>query len=315
MKVLVTGSIAYDTIMVYPGHFRDHVMMDKTHILNLSFVVPEIRREFGGTSGNIAYNLKRLGAEPRVLTPVGHGFDDYARWFESIGIDTQTMPRHENLQTATCFLTTDLDDNQINAFHPGALDCTPQLDLSDEARACDIAILAATNPPGMIVHAEQIKAAGTPMVFDPGQMLAAFDKDALERFVELADYIVVNDYESHLLEQRVGLSHVELASRVKALIMTRGAKGSEIIADGQTYQIPAAPIGKAVDPTGCGDAYRAGILWGIHHQLPWEVSGRMAALLGAIKIEHPGTQNHNFTAQDFLARYQAAFGEALVGWV
>jgi adenosine kinase len=310
MSVLITGSLAYDTIMVFPDSFKNHIIPEKVHILNVCFLVPELRKEFGGCAGNIAYNLNMLGESALPMATVGEDFKPYRKWLKKSGMNQDCIVEIDNTFTAQAYLTTDMDDNQIIAFHPGAMNhahqnvITPALDIS-------LAIIAPDGKQAMIEHAEQLYTLGTPFFFDPGQGLPMFNADELKRFIEIADFVVVNDYESEMLARNSALSIDEIAAQVDALIITRGAKGAEIYAHDKKIDIPAAPISTAVDPTGCGDAFRAGLLYGVKHQLDWETSGRMAALLGAIKIEKHGTQNHSFTLAEFKTRYADSFGSEL----
>lgn len=310
MSVLITGSMAYDTIMVFPDSFKNHIIPEKVHILNVCFLVPEMRKEFGGCAGNIAYNLKLLGEPALPMATVGEDFRPYQKWMDKCGLNRDHITEIENTFTAQAYLTTDMDDNQIIAFHPGAMNeahvnrIGPDLDIS-------LAIIAPDGKQAMIEHAEQLHHLSIPFFFDPGQGLPMFDRAELRRFIDIADYVVVNDYESEMLAKNSGLSIGQIAEQVDALVITRGARGSEIHTENDILAIPVAPIGQAIDPTGCGDAFRAGLLYGINNRLDWETTGRMASLLGAIKIEHHGTQNHHFTLDQFRDRYQAAFDSEL----
>ena len=310
MSALICGSFAYDTIMVFQDQFKNHILPDKVHILNVSFYVPEMRREFGGCAGNIAYNLKLLGGEPLPMGTVGNDFGPYAAWMDTTGINRTHVTLIENRFTAQAFITTDTDDNQITAFHPGAMDASHENKVSD-ANGISIGIISPDGRQGMIDHATQFVDAGIPFIFDPGQGLPMFDGDDLKRFIDKATWVSVNDYELQLLQERTGLSPHEIAERVDALIVTLGAEGSHIYTDQQRIDIPAAPVARLNDPTGCGDAYRGGLLFGLMNQLDWETTGRIAALMGAIKIEQHGTQNHSFTMEEFRERYLSIFGNTL----
>jgi len=302
--------MAYDTIMVFPDSFKNHIIPEKVHILNVCFLVPELRKEFGGCAGNIAYNLNMLGETSLPMATVGEDFKPYRKWLKKCNMKLDCIVEIDDTFTAQAYLTTDMDDNQIIAFHPGAMNHAHQNEITRDLEI-SLAIIAPDGKQAMIEHAEQLNQLGTPFFFDPGQGLPMFNAEELKRFIEIADYVVVNDYESEMLAKNSGLSISEVAAQVDALIITRGAKGSEIYTNGEKLDIPAAPISKAIDPTGCGDAYRAGLLYGVSHQLSWETSGRMAALLGAIKIEQHGTQNHSFTLAQFKARYAEAFASEL----
>jgi len=311
MSALICGSFAYDTIMVFPEQFKNHILPDKVHMLNVAFLVPELRREFGGCAGNIAYNLKLLGDAPQAMGTVGSDFSPYATWMDNQGISRQHVHVKKGAYTAQAFITTDIDDNQITAFHPGAMNLSHETPISD-AEDISIAIVAPDGRDGMIQHAQQLHQAGIPFIFDPGQGLPMFDGDELLNFAKQATYIALNDYEAQLFEDRTGLTPEETAKLVDALIITRGSEGSHIYADETRFDIPCAKAAELSDPTGCGDAYRAGLLHGIMHGKNWQTTGQIASLLGAIKIEQHGTQNHHFTLDAFKTRYQENFGQTLV---
>ena len=310
MSALICGSFAYDNIMVFQDYFKNHILPDKIHILNVSFLVPKLRREFGGCAGNIAYNLKLIGGEPLPMGTVGIDFASYSEWLDKCGIDRRHVKIAEGTLTAQAFITTDLADNQITAFHPGAMERSADNKVSDAAQAT-LGIIAPDGRQGMVEHAAQFKAAGIPFIFDPGQGMPMFDGNDLKHFIEQATWVTVNDYESELMQQRTGWSLEEISQHVEALIVTRGGEGSHIYTRSGRLEIPAAKPTQLVDPTGCGDAYRAGLLYGLMHKLEWSVTGRIASLLGALKIAHAGTQNHRFTRAEFAAAYQTAFGSAL----
>lgn len=308
MSALICGSFAYDTIMVFPDQFKNHILPDKVHMLNVAFLVPELRREFGGCAGNIAYNLKLLGDDPIPMGTVGSDFTSYATWMDKHQINRRHVHVKEGNYTAQAFITTDMDDNQITAFHPGAMNLAHETHIS-EAKDIKLAIVAPDGRDGMIQHAQQLHEAGIPFIFDPGQGLPMFDGNDLIKFAEQATYIALNDYEAQLFQDRTGLSPNEIAQHVEALIITRGAKGSHIYTEGKRIDIPCAKAEKLADPTGCGDAYRAGLMHGILHGKEWEQTGRIASLLGAIKIEQHGTQNHSFTSEDFAQRFEQSFNK------
>lgn len=312
MSALICGSFAFDTIMVFQDHFKNHILPDKVHILNVAFHVPELRREFGGCAPNIAFNLKLLGGEPLPMGTVGKDFAPYAEWMTQHGIPRTHVKTIDSAYTAQAFITTDQADNQITAFHPGAMDYAHEVAVS-EAQGVRIGIVSPDGRQGMIDHAEQFVEAGIPFIFDPGQAMPLFTGDDFKRFIEQATWVCVNDYESQLLQDRTGWSPHEIAGKVEALIVTRGGEGSHIYLGDKRLDIPAAAVNSIVDPTGCGDAFRGGLLYGLMNGLDWNVTGRIAALMGGIKIEHHGTQNHGFTLDEFRQRYQAAFGEALTG--
>lgn len=310
MSALICGSFAYDTIMVFQDRFKNHILPDKVHMLNVAFHVPELRREFGGCAANIAYNLNLLGGKALPMGTVGRDFAPYAEWLDRHGIPRDYIRELGNTYTAQAFITTDQDDNQITAFHPGAMDFSHVVRVSD-ADGVTIGMVSPDGRQGMLDHAEQFIEAGIPFVFDPGQAMPLFTGDDFRLFIEQATWVCVNDYESQLLQDRTGWSPHDIAGKVEALIVTRGGKGSCIYHGDKRIDIPAAPVSAIVDPTGCGDAFRGGLLYGLMKGADWEVTGRIAALMGAIKIEQHGTQNHSFTLDEFRDRYRLAFDENL----
>ena len=310
MSALICGSIAFDTVMVFHGRFRDHILPDRIHLLNVSFLVPSLKRNFGGCAGNIAYNLALLGGAGAPMATVGHDFGPYAAWLRERGVDVTHLRVVDDEYTAQAFITTDLDDNQITAFHPGAMSHS-HLNRVPRGAGVSLGVVAPDGRDGMLQHAAQFAAAGIPLLFDPGQGLPMFDGPELLAFVGQATWIAVNDYEGQLLQERTGLALSELARRVRALVVTRGAEGSVIHAGGREIVVPAVRPDAVVDPTGCGDAYRAGLIYGLQNGLDWETTGRVASLMGAIKIAHAGTQHHHFTRGEFEERFRAAFGRAL----
>jgi adenosine kinase len=307
MSALICGSIAFDTIMVFHDRFRNHILPEQVHILNVSFLVPELRREFGGCAGNIAYNLALLGGAGRPMGTVGEDFGPYADWLDRHGIARDQVRVVPGAYTAQAYITTDRDDNQITAFHPGAMSYA-HLNRVEDAQGVTLGLVSPDGRQGMIEHAEQFAAAGIPFMFDPGQGMPMFDGPALERFASQATWLAFNDYEAKLMAERTGKGPEALAQRAAAVIVTRGAAGSLVFTRERVYEIPAAPAAAVVDPTGCGDAYRAGLLYGLMNGLDWETTGRIAALMGAIKVEQPGTQNHRFGRAELAARFKEAFG-------
>jgi adenosine kinase len=307
MKILVTGSIAYDTIMVFPDRFKNHLLADQLHILNVCFLTPEMRREYGGTAGNIAYNLKLLGEDSLVMATVGEDIAPYLDRLRKLGIGERWLKRIPGQFTAQAFITTDLDDNQITAFHPGAMNFSHENRVTRELGA-GIAIIGPDGKEGMLQHARQCAEQGMQVLFDPGQGLPMFSGDELGQFLEWADFVAVNDYEGKMLEEKTGRSLQEIARQVKALVYTLGAKGSVILTGGQRHEIPCVEAEAVVDPTGCGDAYRAGLLYGIAHGWDWPTTGRLGAVMGAIKIARRGAQNHAPARDEIEARFRRAFG-------
>lgn len=307
MSTLICGSIAYDSIMLFKGRFKDHILADQVHILNVAFLVPELRREFGGCAGNIAYNLKLLGGDPLPMATVGEDAAPYLARLQALAIPTKHIQQVANTFTAQAFITTDLDDNQITAFHPGAM-VQSHLNQVPPDSSIKLGIVAPDGRDGMLQHAQQFADAGIPFIFDPGQGLPMFNREELEWFIARAHYVAVNDYEARLLQDKVGIDLQQLSKRVKALVVTRGGEGSELYREGERTVIPIAPVHQLVDPTGCGDAYRAGLLYGIQHELDWNTTARLAAVMGALKIEHSGAQNHVADRQAIAERFFEGFG-------
>ena len=309
MSALICGSMAYDTIMVFNDRFKNHILPEQMHILNVSFLVPDLRREYGGCAGNIAYNLKLLGADPLPMATVGKDFQPYAQWMSYCGVSQEFIRVVDDSFTAQAYITTDMDDNQITAFHPGAMSHS-HLNSVPGDRDIRLGIVAPDGKEGMLQHAQQFADAGIPFIFDPGQGMPMFNGEELLAFVDLATWVTLNDYEAQLMQERTGLTPGDLAKRVKALIVTRGANGSLIYTEGKRLEIPAAKPTEVLDPTGCGDAYRAGVLYGLLENLDWETTGRIASLMGAAKVEVAGTQNHSFTLAEFKERYHENFGHS-----
>lgn len=310
MHTLICGSMAYDTIMVFHDQFKNHILPEKIHILNVAFLVPTMRREFGGTAGNIAYNLNLIGGKPLIMATVGDDFSTYEVWLKRIGLDLTHIRKIDQTYTAQAFITTDLDDNQITAFHPGAMNFAHENSVNDAANV-GLGIIAPDGRDGMFQHAQELKDAGIPFMFDPGQGLPMFNGDELMHFIGMADYMALNDYEAQLMQEKTCLPIETLAEKVKALIVTRGPQGSTIYANGQRIDIPCVKAEEVVDPTGCGDAYRAGLLHGIANGWDWATSGRLASVMGSIKIASRGGQNHRPTREEIVARYQDAFGSSI----
>jgi len=310
MSILVCGSVAYDTIMVFHDRFKSHILPEQIHILNVSFLVPDMRREFGGCAGNIAYNLKLLGADALIMATVGDDAGPYRERLRQLGLREDHVTHVPGTFTAQAFITTDLDDNQITAFHPGAMNHS-HLNRVQDAAGAKLGIVSPDGRDGMLNHAAQFADAGIPFVFDPGQGLPLFSGGELLECLKLARYCTVNDYEARLLCEKTGRSIDELAAEVEALVVTLGPEGSRIHVDGRQIEIPCVKPDGLEDPTGCGDAYRAGLLYGIENGYDWTRIGRLASLMGSIKIASRGGQNHAPARGEIAERYAAAFGEAL----
>lgn len=307
MTSLICGSLAFDTIMLFGGRFSEALLADQLHKINVAFLVPEIRREFGGCAGNIAYNLKLLQGDPLIMATIGQDGSPYLERLERLQISRRCVRTIDTAYTAQAFITTDANNNQITAFHPGAMAMSHQNKVAD-AGAVKLAIVAPDGREGMLQHAVDCVDMNIPFIFDPGQGLPMFNGAELEHFIELATYVAVNDYEAELLTERTGLSLDQIAKRVSALIITRGEQGAEILADGARIDIPCVPAERVVDPTGCGDAFRAGLMYGLTHGMDWATTGRLASLMGSIKIACQGGQNHAPSREEIEERFQKAFG-------
>ena len=310
MTILVCGSLAYDTIMVFPDQFKNHILPDQIHILNVAFMVPDMRREYGGTAGNIAYNLKLLGEDPWIMATAGHDFGPYARRLGELGISDRHVRRLDDQFTAQAFITTDVDDNQITAFHPGAMSQSHVNRIAD-VNGARLGIVSPDGRQGMIEHARDFAAAKIRYVIDPGQGLPMFSGPELLELMAGAAALAVNDYEARVVEQKTGKSVADLARTMEAVVVTRGAEGSSIYTGGRQIDVPAVKPEGLVDPTGCGDAYRSGLLYGMARGWDWEKAGRLASLLGSIKIAHRGGQNHRPARGDIARRFHETFAETL----
>lgn len=311
MSSLICGSVAYDTIMTFDGRFREHILPDQIHMLNVSFLVPGMRREYGGCAGNIAYTLKMLGGDPVVMATVGQDAGPYLQYLRDLGIGTDHIRTLPDTFTAQAMITTDLDNNQITAFHPGAMGQSQLNSVQDALGAGKrpaLGIVAPDSREGMLHHAQQFAEAGIPFIFDLGQAMPLFNGEDLRQFVELASYVTVNDYEAQVMLSRTAWTSAEVAAKVRAFIVTHGERGASIFADGQQFAIPAVQAERVVDPTGCGDAFRGGLLYGIENGLDWETTGRLASLMGALKIAQQGPQNHWVSRDEIDNRFESAFG-------
>ncbi|HMA31041.1 MAG TPA: carbohydrate kinase family protein, partial [Casimicrobiaceae bacterium] len=291
MRTLICGSLAFDTIMVFPDRFGRHILPEQTHMLSVAFQISDMRREWGGCAGNIAYNLQAIGGSPVVMGTLGHDGSAYRDRFSSLSIATDGLAVIDDAYTAQAFIITDLDDNQITAFHPGAMNAS-HVNRVDDVLDIGLGIVAPDGKEGMQAHAAQFAASRIPFLFDPGQGLPLFSGPELAELIERATYLAVNDYEAKLLSERTGWSIAEIAERVDALVVTLGGEGSVIHAGGGTYAIPPVRPEAIVDPTGCGDAYRAGLLYGIAQGWDWQATGNLASVMGALKIASRGGQNH-----------------------
>lgn len=310
MPILVSGSIAVDHIMVFRDRFHRHIQPDKIHVLNVAFHVPEMRKSWGGCGANIAFHLKQMGEEPILLGSVGSDFEEYAAYLDEHGISRQYVAELSDSFTASCFITTDLDDNQITAFHPGAMDRAHEAKIESVRDAFDWAIVSPNGKEGMIRNARSLKARGKRTIVDPGQGIPIFEPAEMLEFVENAALFIVNDYEWSLVVEKTGLSEEDLASRAEAVIVTLADKGAEMIRDGQRTKIPPVTAERVRDPTGAGDAFRAGLLLGCARGLPLETSARIGSVVGAMKVAYEGPQGLRMDLDAVRERYERAFGAA-----
>ena len=306
MTSLICGSLAFDTIMSFGGRFSEALLADQLHKINVAFLVPGIRREFGGCAGNIAYNLKLLNGDPLIMATIGQDSEPYVERLDRLGISRRCIRTIDNAYTAQAFITTDADSNQITAFHPGAMGVSHQIKVAD-AGPVKLAIIAPDGRDGMLEHAHDCAELNIPFIFDPGQGLPMFNGAELGHFIELATYVAVNDYEAELLTERTGLSLQQIADHVSALVVTRGEQGAEIYTSEGRIDIPVVAA-DVVDPTGCGDAFRAGMLFGLTRDMDWTTIGRLSSLMGAIKIASQGGQNHAPTLDEIEDRFFKAYG-------
>lgn len=307
MTSLICGSVAFDTIMSFNGRFSEALLADQLHKINVAFLVPSIRREFGGCAGNIAYNLKLLNGDPLIMATIGQDGAPYLERLERLGISRRCIQTIDASYTAQAFITTDIDSNQITAFHPGAMAMSHQNKIA-QAGKVKIAIVAPDGRDGMLQHARDCAELNIPFIFDPGQGLPMFNGTDLEHFIELATYVAVNDYEAELLTERTGLTLEDIAQRLSALVVTRGEQGAEIYTQAQRIDIPCVKVDQIIDPTGCGDAFRAGMLFALTHDMDWLTTGRLASLMGALKIAYQGGQNHAPSIAEIEDRFQKEFG-------
>ncbi len=312
MSALICGSLAYDTIMVFPEHFKNHILPDKVHILNVAFNVPEMRRQFGGVAGNIAYNLKLLGGDPYPMATVGDDFGPYEQRLKSLGISTRHVRRLEGEFTPQAFIITDVDDNQITAFHPGAMQ-ESYLNKVGDSEGMTIGIVAPDSRRAMLQHSHDFNRLGIPHIFDPGQAVTLFDENDLRTFIDQADWLVCNDYEFQLVQKTTGLRREEISDQLEALIVTKGAEGSTLITREGEETIEAAAPSAVTDPTGCGDAYRAGLIYGIQNDLDLVTCCRIGSVMGALKVAAQGPQNHAPSRDEISDRFKQTYGYSFNG--
>ncbi len=307
MTSLICGSLAFDTIMSFGGRFSEALLADQLHKINVAFLVPGIRREFGGCAGNIAYNLKLLNGDPLIMATMGQDSAPYVERLDKLGISRRCIQQIEHAYTAQAFITTDADNNQITAFHPGAMAMSHQIKVADAGKV-KLAIIAPDGRDGMIAHARECAELNIPFIFDPGQGLPMFSGAELTHFIEMATYVAVNDYEAELLTERTGLTLQQISERVSALVVTRGEQGAEIFTAEGKIDIPVVKVDHVIDPTGCGDAFRAGMLYGLTRDMDWLTIGRLSSLMGAIKIASQGGQNHAPGLDEIEDRFAREYG-------
>ncbi len=305
-EVLICGSIAFDTIAVFEGRFKDHILADNIQTLSVSFFVPSLRKEFGGCAGNIAYNLRLLGGRPVPVGTVGMDAEDYLQRMAAMGIDTRLVRLLPDAYTPQCFITTDLDNNQIASFHPGAMLRSAENDIGSQTSAW--AIVAPDAKDGMFSHARRLHAQGIPFIFDLGQAMPLFDGDDLREMLAMASILTANDYEASVIEQRVGAPIERIAEGLRAAVVTRGPHGATLYENGSQADIPPVPANDPVDPTGCGDAHRAGLLYGLVEGWALRDACCLANIMGSFKIGARGPQNHQPTRLDIATALQSNYG-------
>src|SRR5215211_1580517 len=311
VRIVVTGSLAYDYIMAFPGDFKDHILPDKAHMLSVSFLVDSMRRMRGGVAGNIAYTLALLGERPLVVATAGQDFGEYRAWMEQQGIDASGIKLIDDEFTASCFINTDQSNNQIVAFYTGAMARSRDLSLLDLGLgARDLVIISPTDPDAMARYADECRSHGIPFLFDPGKQTPRLDGEQILAGLTGASVLVGNDYEFAMMAQKTGKNEAELLAAAPLTVLTRGKQGSTIFdnATGCQLQIPIAPVSAVVDPTGAGDAYLGGLVFGLARGLPLDITGRVASLSAAYAIEQRGGQEHTYTPTEFAERYASAFG-------
>lgn len=310
MSVVITGSIAYDYIMSFPGYFKDHILPEKIHEISVSFLVDSMKKQRGGIATNIAYNLALLGERPKIMATVGEDFEDYRRWLELHYIDTSAIIAIPDEFTASFFVSTDKQQNQIASFYTGAMAHARRVSFQDHISGdIDLAVISPNDPGAMVQYVAECKALGIPYIYDASQQIIRLDGEDLKEGCRGSKIVMLNDYELSMLQNKTGWSQDEIAAQTETLIVTYGEKGSTITHAGETLQIPVATPKQIGEPTGAGDAYRAGIIKGVMHNLSWELTGRLGALAATYALEEHGTQSHHYDLPEFLARFEQEFGE------
>ncbi|WP_152050322.1 carbohydrate kinase family protein [Tautonia marina] len=309
MRTFVTGSIAYDYIMVFPGKFREHILPEKMHVLSVSFLVDSLKRQRGGTGANIAYNLALLGNRPMLVGAVGEDFGEYHKWLEQHGVDLSGVKTHSGEFTSSCFINNDLQDNQITAFYPGAMVHAAAVSpIEFGASDRDLVVIAPNDPKAMARYAAECTERGIPYLYDPSMQIPRMSKEEFEEGCKGAKVLIGNDYEFGMMAEKLGVAEQELHQRVPITVVTKGEAGATIVADGQSFDIPPAKPNQVVDPTGAGDAFRAGLITGMARGLSWPTAGRIAALTAVHAVEHMGPQEHSYSIAEFVERYRANYG-------
>lgn len=309
MKTIVTGSIAFDYLMSFPGKFSEALLAEQLHNVSLSFLVDSLKRQRGGTAPNIAYTLALLGGRPRILATAGQDFSEYRAWLEQHEIDTSTVVEIEDDYCASFFVNTDVDQNQIASFYTGAMAHARHLSFTEYAADADLAIISPNDPEAMRSYAMECKALDIPYIYDPSQQTIRLSGEDLCVGLEGCALLTVNEYEYSLIKEKTGLSEAEILERVGGLLVTKGVEGSRLTTRGEHYDIPAVPPRRVVEPTGAGDAFRGGLMRAIQLGLPWDIAGRMGALAATYVLEQLGTQNHFFTTAEFATRYRQHFDD------
>lgn len=310
MKIVVTGSIAFDYLMSFPGKFTDHLIADQLHNVSLSFLVDSLQRQRGGTAPNIAYTLALLGARPTIMATAGQDFADYRQWLEEQGVDTGAIVEIAGDYCASFFVSTDENQNQIASFYTGAMAHAAQLSFAQHAPDTDLAIISPNDPAAMRAYTEECQALNIPYIYDPSQQTVRLSAEDLQVGIEGCRLLTVNEYEFQLIKEKTALTDEQILAKAGALLITLGQKGAVIYSDDQQYNIPAIPPSRLVEPTGAGDAFRAGLMRGMQLGLPWETAGRMGALAATYVLEAPGTQSHRFSTAEFVNRYRQRFDDA-----
>lgn len=318
MKIVVTGSLAYDYIMNFPGAFRDHILLDKAHLISVSFLVDSMKKMRGGVAGNIAYNLSLLGERPLIAGTVGHDFEDYRAWLEGAGVDTSGILAIPDEFTSSCFITTDQSDNQIVAFYAGAMHQASQVSIGDLGLSTDdLVLISPSDSAAMHGYALECQELGIPYVFDPGKQTPRLEADQIRAGLQGANVLIGNDYEFGMMAKKLETTEDALIASAPLTFVTRGEQGSTIYDNRNTVKIdvPVAKVNEICDPTGAGDAYLAGMVFGVARGLPLDVTGRVAALAAAYAVEKRGCQEHSYTRAEFAARYAESFGSSeLINW-